>query len=104
MATNPNCDGVIRAANGTISGKWNNYTMEVVQQIGSDSYGPGPRRADLQDEELNSSCGSNSCFVWVVDSHPEDINKVDFVYPDGTPKMATIGDERQKNDGSSTPA
>ncbi len=100
VATNPNCDGVIRAANGTISGKWNNYTMEVVQQIGSDSYDPGHGVLISKTKNSNSSCGSYSCFVWVVDSHPEDINKVDFVYPDGTPKMATIGDERQKNDGS----
>ena len=51
-------------------------------------------------KNANSSCGTSSCFVWVIDSHPEDINKVDFVAADGTPKKATIGDERQKNDGS----
>ena len=38
--------------------------------------------------------------MWVIDSHPQDINQVDFVRPDGTPQMATIGDERQTNDGS----
>jgi hypothetical protein len=38
--------------------------------------------------------------VWVIDSHPQDINHVDFVRPDGTPKMATLGDERQLNDAS----
>jgi M6 family metalloprotease-like protein len=100
VATNPNCDGVIRAANGTISGKWNNYTMEVVQQIGSDSFDPGHGVLISKTKTNNSSCGSYNCFVWVVDAHPEDINKVDFVYPDGTPKMATVGDERQKNDAS----
>ena len=38
--------------------------------------------------------------MWVVDSHPEDINQVDFVAADGTVNKATVGDERQKNDGS----
>ena len=47
---------------------------------------PGPRRPDLQDEDRNSLLRHFSCFVWVVDAHPEDINKVDFVAPDGTPK------------------
>ena len=97
--TDPRCDGVARR-HGTISGKWNNYTMEVVQQIGSDSFDPGHGVLISKTKTNNSSCGSYSCFVWVVDSHPEDINKVDFVHADGTPKMATIGDERQKNDGS----
>ena len=75
----PNCDGVSRNAAGTIGGKWNNYTMEVVQQIGSDSYDPGHGVLISKTKNANSSCGSYSCFVWVVDSHPEDINKVDFV-------------------------
>jgi M6 family metalloprotease-like protein len=98
------CDGVSRAANGTISNKWNNYTMEVVQQIGSDSFDPGHGVLISKTKNGSGNCGSHptafGCFVWVIDSHPEDINRVDFVRPDGTPKMATIGDERQKNDGS----
>ncbi|HWK27240.1 MAG TPA: M6 family metalloprotease domain-containing protein [Solirubrobacter sp.] len=98
--TSPNCDGVSRNAAGTIGNKWNNYTMEVVQQIGSDSFDPGHGVLISKTKNANSSCGSYSCFVWVVDAHPEDINQVDFVYPDGTPKLATIGDERQKNDAS----
>jgi M6 family metalloprotease-like protein len=96
----PNCDGVSRAANGTISGKWNNYTMEVVQQIGSDSFDPGHGVLISKTKTNNSNCGTFSCFVWVVDSHPENINRVDFVRPDGTPAMALMGDERQKNDGT----
>ena len=46
------------------------------------------------------NCGSANCFVWVIDSHPQDINHIDFVRPDGTPKLATLGDERQLNDAS----
>src|SRR4051812_14570718 len=96
----PNCDGVSRSANGTISNKWNNYTMEVVQQIGSDSFDPGHGVLISKTKNGSGSCGSFNCFVWVVDSHPEDINKVDFVDAFGTPHLATVGDERQKNDGS----
>src|SRR3954468_13966614 len=96
----PNCDGVSRNAAGTISGKWNNYTMEVVQQIGSDSFDPGHGVLISKTKTNNSSCGTFSCFVWVVDSHPEAINQVDFVAVDGTVNKATLGEERQKNDGS----
>ncbi len=41
---------------------------------------------------------SFSVFNWVIDAHPEDINKVDFKRPDGTPVMRTIADYRQLND------
>jgi M6 family metalloprotease-like protein len=95
----PTCDGV-RTQGATVTGKYNNYTMEVVQQIGSDSFSPGHGVLISKTKTSSSSCGSSSCFVWVVDAHPEDIDKVDFVLPDGTPKLATIGDERQKNDAS----
>ena len=62
---------------------------------------PGPRRDHQQGQELGApSCGGSSCFAWMIDSHPDDINHVDFVKPDGTPKIATQGDERQLNDGS----
>src|SRR3954453_20298819 len=102
--TTPNCDGVSRNAAGTIGNKWNNYTMEVVQQIGSDSFDPGHGVLISKTKNGSGNCGSHptafGCFVWVVDSHPDNINRVDFVRPDGTPAMATIGDERQKNDGT----
>ena len=87
-------------ANGTITGKYNNYTMEVVQQIGSDSFDPGHGVLISKTKNTASSCGNFNCFVWVIDAHPEDINQVDYIGPDGTPKMATPGDERQKNDAS----
>jgi hypothetical protein len=38
--------------------------------------------------------------VWFIDAHPEDINRVDYIGPDGQPVMATPGDERQKNDAT----
>jgi hypothetical protein len=48
----------------------------------------------------NSSCGTFSCFVWIVDSHAQDIDKVDFIGPDGTPNMMTMGDQRQLDDAT----
>src|SRR6201999_2002762 len=38
--TDPTCDGVRTQGTG-VTGKYDNYTMEVVQQIGSDSFSPG---------------------------------------------------------------
>jgi len=97
----PDCDGVSRNAAGTVSGKYSNYYMEVVQQIGSDSFDPGHGVLISKTKTGGGgNCGTFSCFVWVIDSHPENINRVDFVRPDGTPQMAFVGDERQKNDGS----
>ena len=61
----------------------------------------GPRRPARQVQDRRSStCGSFSCFVWYIDSNPQDINQVDYVKADGTPVKATLGDERQTNDGS----
>ena len=45
-----------------------------------------------------ASCGTFTCFVWVIDANPQDINRLDFVKPDGTPQMVTIADPRQLND------
>jgi M6 family metalloprotease-like protein len=102
VATDWRCDGV-RLQGTTITGKYNHYTMEVVQQIGSDSYDPGHGVLITKTKTASSGCGATpsvSCFAWIIDSHPEDINHVDFVKPDGTPKIATLGDERQLNDAS----
>ena len=79
-------------------GKCNDYTMEVVQQIGSDSFDPGHGVLISKTKTGNSSCGTFTCFVWVIDAHPEDINQVDFVARRRHAEMATVGDERQKND------
>ncbi|WP_157591950.1 M6 family metalloprotease domain-containing protein [Solirubrobacter soli] len=97
---NPYCDGVRTQANGTITGKYNNFHMEVVQQIGSDSFDPGHGVLISKSKNTASSCGNFSCFVWFIDAHPEDINRVDYIGPDGQPRLATPGDERQKNDAT----
>ena len=74
------------------------YSVEVVQRIGYDSFTPdnGVLISKNKNEE-SMSCGYG-CFTWVIDAHPEDINRIDFRRPDGTPVMRTIADYRQLND------
>src|SRR5689334_2481587 len=100
--TSPTCEGpwYTTATGTTVTAGFNDYTMEVVQQIGSDSYAPGHGVLIGKSKNTNSSCGSFSCFVWYIDSNPQDINQVDYLKADGTPVKATLGDERQTNDGS----
>ena len=77
---------------------FNNYTMEVVERIGYDSFTPdhGVLIAKNKNGEGNS-CGYN-CFTWVIDAHPEDIKVLDFSRPGGAQVMRTIADARQLND------
>ena len=77
------------------------YSIEVVQRIGYDSFCPdnGVLLAKNKDREgRNGGPNQFNCFNWVIDAHPEDINMVDFVRPDGTKIMRTIADYRQLND------
>ncbi len=77
------------------------YSLEVVQRIGYDSYCPdnGVLLAKNKDKEsTNGGVNGFNCFNWVIDAHPEDINMVDYVKPDGTKVMRTIADYRQLND------
>jgi M6 family metalloprotease-like protein len=81
---------------------YNFYSVEVVQQIGYDSFTPdkGVLIAKNKDRE-GSNGGPNgyNCFNWVIDAHPEDIGKVDYLKPgDGTHVMRTPADYRQLND------
>ncbi len=90
--TNPLCPG---------NSNYNGYTMEVVQRIGNDTYAPGHGALIAKTKTSESStCGTFTCFVWIIDAHPENINKVDFVRPDGTNAMVSIGDPRQLNDAT----
>ncbi|MGK5554145.1 M6 family metalloprotease domain-containing protein [Actinomadura kijaniata] len=79
----PLCDG----------GGYDNYTVEVVDRMGFDSFTPdsGVLLAKTKDKD-------EAPFIWVKDAHPEDIDKPDFVYPDGTVSKMTIGDYRQLSD------
>lgn len=77
------------------------YTLEVVQRIGYDSFCPdnGVLIAKNKDKESrNEGPNGFNCFNWVIDAHPEDINKPDYIRPNGTPVMRTIADYRQLND------
>jgi len=100
--TDPMCEGpwYTTATGNTVTAGFNDYTMEVVQQIGSDSFSPGHGVLIGKSKNSNSSCGTFSCFVWYVDANPQDINQVDYLKADGTPVKATLGDERQTNDAS----
>ncbi|WP_243727433.1 M6 family metalloprotease domain-containing protein [Actinocrispum wychmicini] len=81
--TDPLCDG----------GGYNNYTVEVIDRQGADSFTPdsGVMLSKTRNQDA-------APFVWTVDAHPEDIHTVDFVRPDGTPQYMTIGDYRQLAD------
>jgi M6 family metalloprotease-like protein len=77
------------------------YSLETVQRIGYDSFCPdnGVLLAKNKDKESrNGGPNGFNCFNWVIDAHPEDINKIDYKKPDGTVVMRTIADYRQLND------
>ncbi len=74
--------------------KWyNNYTLEVVDRVGFDSFTPDS--GVLLAKTKNSESAPN---IWVVDSHKEDINQIDFKRPDGSPAMVSKGDYQQLAD------
>ena len=78
------------------------YSIEVVQRIGYDSFTPddGVLIAKNKDSLRGRNGGPNAfnSFIWVVDAHPEDIGRVDYVKPNGEKVMRTIADYRQLND------
>ncbi len=83
VRTDPFCDG----------GGYDNYTVEVVDRMGSDSFTPdaGVLLAKTKDQD-------RAPFEWVVDANPQDIGMTDYVLPDGTAVPITIGDYRQLSD------
>jgi len=74
-------------------GNYENYTLEVVDRMGSDSFTPdhGVLIAKNKTPEL-------APWKWVIDAHPEDIDKVDFERPDGSKAKVSKGDYRQLAD------
>ncbi len=78
------------------------YTLEVVQRIGYDSFTPdnGVLIAKNKDGLRGNNGGPNAfnSYLWVIDAHPEDINQVDYVKPNGQKVMRTVADYRQLND------
>jgi len=81
---------------------YNFYSLEVVQRIGYDSFTPdnGVIIAKNKDSLRGRNGGPNAfnSYIWVIDAHPEDINVVDYVKPNGEKVMRTIADYRQLND------
>jgi hypothetical protein len=100
--TDPMCEGPwYTSATGTaVTRGFDDYTVEVVQQIGSDSFVGGSGVLIGKNKTQNSTCGSFNCQTWYIDANPQDINQVDYVKADGTVVKATLGDERQVNDGT----
>ena len=72
---------------------YDNYTVEVVNRVGFDSFTPdaGVLIAKTKNADLLP-------FLWVVDSHPDDIGAIDYINPDGTPQPYRLGDYRQLSD------
>lgn len=82
---------------------YNAYSLEVVQRIGYDSFTPdnGVLLAKFKDEPRRGRNGGPNGFnsyIWVIDAHPEGIDMVDYVKPNGEEVMRTIADYRQLND------
>jgi M6 family metalloprotease-like protein len=82
---NMRCDG----------GGFSHYTVEVVNRTGYDSFVPdsGVLIAKTKPADL-------APFIWVVDAHPDDIDQVDYIRPDGTRKPYPMGDYRQLADAA----
>jgi len=76
-------------------GGYHSYTVEVVDRMGYDSFTPdhGVLIAKTKHADL-------SPFIWVVDAHPDDINLVDYVKPNGEDFMISKGDYRQLADAT----
>ncbi|PZG50756.1 peptidase M6 [Spongiactinospora gelatinilytica] len=85
-AKDPFCDG----------GGYDNYTIEVVDRMGADSFTPdsGVLLAKTRNEEVRPF----KPFEWVIDANPQDIGMTDYVLPDGTAVPITVGDYRQLSD------
>ncbi|WP_369369687.1 M6 family metalloprotease domain-containing protein [Promicromonospora sp. Populi] len=73
---------------------WTDFTMEVTDRVGNDSFtaGHGVLLAQNQPNDFPSE--------WVVDANPENINRIDYYRPDGTPVPVVRGDPRQLDDGT----
>ncbi|KAJ6781564.1 hypothetical protein PWT90_01559 [Aphanocladium album] len=80
VSTNPMCDG----------GGYNAYDLEVIDRAGTDSF-----QAESGVMISKIKYKANPPFQWTIDANPQDIKLVDFVRPNGTKAMITIGDYRQ---------
>ena len=69
--------------------------MEVVNRQGFDSFIP-----DHGVLIAKSKTADASPFIWVIDAHPKDLKKVDYVRADGKKFYYTVGDYRQLADAA----
>ncbi len=87
-------------------GGYDHYTVEVVDQMGHDSYTPDHGVLIAK----NKTGVDLAPFIWAIDANPGDINAADpvgehadreiydFVRPDGTRAAISLGDMRQLSD------
>jgi len=73
---------------------WLDYTMEVVDRVGNDSFTPG------HGVLLAQNRNSGSPREWLIDANPQNIDRVDYVRPDGTEVPVVRGDPRQLDDAT----
>jgi M6 family metalloprotease-like protein len=81
--TNVFCDG----------GGYDAYNVEVIDRMGVDSF-----QADAGVLISKIKDANRAPFQWVIDANPQDIELVDFIRPNGTKAMITLGDYRQLSD------
>ncbi|KAK6446674.1 hypothetical protein FP744_10002924 [Trichoderma asperellum] len=83
ISTDVLCDG----------GGYNTYDIEVIDRMGADSFQPDSGVMISKTRNSNSQP-----FQWTIDANPQDIKLVDFIRPNGTAAMITMGDYRQLAD------
>lgn len=69
---------------------YDNYTIEVVDRVGFDSFQMDA--GVLMAKTKNAETWPN---IWVIDAHPEYIDEVDFVRADGSEELLSKGDYQQ---------
>jgi M6 family metalloprotease-like protein len=75
------------------SENYDNYTVEVVNRVGYDSFAP-----DAGVLIAKTKNADTLPFLWVVDAHPDDIGAIDYIKPTGEPQPYRFGDYRQLSD------
>ncbi|EFY92297.1 mucin [Metarhizium acridum CQMa 102] len=71
-------------------GGYDNYDLEVVDRMGADSF-----QGDAGVMISKTRNMDTAPFQWTIDANPQDIKLKDFVRPNGTEAMITMGDYRQ---------
>jgi M6 family metalloprotease-like protein len=90
-----------RPNDGTSRGRAPNAPVPPLTTVAAFAAGPqtpNAGRGGAAGGGRGGSCGGYNCFAWVIDAHPEDINKLDFVKANGERVMRTVADYRQLND------